>query len=395
MAPIIQIEEAQSDKRHSLLARGISQFSRSPILIHKRHDAAWRAKQAHRRKAKHSKNPKAHHKSSKHRKHHKHRTHKQVKHHKSSHRGKKSSHHDKKKASLGRTSGDSKDKSSGSKIGKKVVGGSGRATLANNGNDKDKEQKKSAPKPEFKAKVSDSHAVPKDVPEVAPAHASSDLSLAGAGGIDTPIKGIYSSWSDSAPAFNNLPAQELPASNPERMGASKVIGLSLAPLAVVVAMAYGVVAYRRRKTRRNHRRQVLLDAEAAVAVSSGSDDDEGSLMSAVSYRPRAPFTSEVDVSTDGSANSDPELVVGDSSQHQIPAPQRDASHADNYQDYSHVCQSQILGQACTNHSIRCFVALNHSNAGLDVPESKIPAAYRPDHGMSRAHITLDYALSNE
>lgn len=394
MAPIIQIEEAQSDKRHSLLARGISQFSRSPILIHKRHDAAWRAKQAHRRKAKHSKNPKAHHKSSKHRKHHKHRTHKQVKHHKSSHRGKKSSHHDKKKASLGRTSGDSKDKSSGSKIGKKVVGGSGRATLANNGNDKDKKQK-SAPKPEFKAKVSDSHAVPKDVPEVAPAHASSDLSLAGAGGIDTPIKGIYSSWSDSAPAFNNLPAQELPASNPERMGANKVIGLSLAPLAVVVAMAYGVVAYRRRKTRRNHRRQVLLDAEAAVAASSGSDDDEGSLMSAVSYRPRAPFTSEVDVSTDGSANSDPELVVGDSSQHQIPAPQRDASHADNYQDYSHVCQSQILGQTCTNHSIRCFVALNHSNAGLDVPESKIPAAYRPDHGMSRAHITLDYAPSNE
>ncbi|KFH69602.1 hypothetical protein MVEG_04408 [Podila verticillata NRRL 6337] len=395
MAPIIQIEEAQADKRHSLHARGINQFSRSPILIHKRHDAAWRARQAQHRKAKHSKTSKTYHKTSKHRKH---KTHKHVKHHKSSHRSEKSSHHEKKKASLGHTSGHSKDKSSGSKSGKKIMGGSDRATQPNKGNDKEKEQK-SSPRPESKAKVPGSHVVskgiPKVEPKVAPAHTSSDLSLAKAGGIDTSINDIYSSWSNSAPTFNNRPAQELPASNPERMGASKVIGLSLAPLAVLVAMAYGVVTYRRRAARRNHRRQVLLDAEAAAAAATsfGSDDDEGSLMSAVSYRPPGPFTSEVDVSTDGSINSDPELVVGDSFQHQIPAPQRDASRTDIYQDYSHVCQSQILGQTCTNHSIRCFVALNHSNAGLDVPESKTPAAYRPDHEMSSTHTTMDSALS--
>ncbi|KAF9388330.1 hypothetical protein CPB97_001255 [Podila verticillata] len=238
--------------------------------------------------------------------------------------------------------------------------------------------------------------MPKVEPKVVPAHTSSDPSLARAGGINASIKGIYSSWSNFAPAFNNPPTKELPVSNPERIGPTKVIGLSLAPIALLVAMAYGVVTYRRRATRRNHRRQILLDAEAAAAAaSSGSDDDEGSLMSAVSYRPPGPFTSEVDVSTDDSASSNSELVVGDISQHRIPAPQRDVSHTDIYQDYSHVCQSQILGQACTNHSIRCFVALNHSNAGLDVPEFKTPAAYRPDRETSSAHVTMDSALSKE
>ncbi|KAG0034456.1 hypothetical protein BGZ81_004707 [Podila clonocystis] len=263
-----------------------------------------------------------------------------------------------------------------------------------------KEQKQTAPKLESKAKAPNleskvkapvSHVEPK----VAPAHGSSDSSLAGVGGISTPLQGTYSSWSSSIPLFNT--AQETPGPHPERIGASKIISLSLAPLAAVAAVAYGVVAYRRRTIRRNHRRQVLLDAEAAAAAASRSpdDDDEGSLMSAVSYRPPAPFTSAVDVSTDGSTDSDPEIVVGDNFLHQVPAPKRDASHADNYQNYSHVCQSQILGQACSNHSIRCFVALNHSNAGLDIPESKTPAAYRLDREMSSVHVTLDSVVSKE
>ncbi|KAG0016855.1 hypothetical protein BGZ82_000925 [Podila clonocystis] len=366
MAPIIQVEEALSGKKHSLHARGINQFSRSPILIHKRHDAAWRAKQQ-----------------------------------------------GKKKASLGRTSSESKEKSSARKSEKKVLNDSGHSTQPNKGKDKNKgkEPKQTAPKLESKAKAPNmaskvkapnleskvkapvSHVEPK----VAPAHGSSDSSLAGVGGINTPLQGTYSSWSSSVPFFNNLPAQETSTPHPERIGASKIIGLSLAPLAAIAAVAYGVVAYRRRTIRRNHRRQVLLNAEAAAAAATRSPDDDydGSLMSAVSYRPPAPFTSEVDVSTEGCTGSDPEIVVGDSSLHQVPAPQRDASHADNYQDYSHVCQSQILGQACSNHSIQCFVALNHSNAGLDIPESKIPAAYRLDRDISSVQVTLDSVVSKE
>ncbi|KAG0325139.1 hypothetical protein BG000_001915 [Podila horticola] len=391
MVPFIQTEEALFGKKHSLHARGINQFSRSPILIHKRHDAAWRAKQAHLRKAKHSKHSKTHRKTNKHSKHGKHIAHKHTKHHnKSSHRGKKSSHQDKKKASLGHTPSNDKEKSSDTKSDKKVLGGSNHSTQPNKA--KAKDQKQTAPKLESKAKAPASNVVPK----VAPDHDPSNPSMAGAGGINTPLQGIHSSWGSSIPAFNNRPAQDIPATNPERIGAAKIIGLCLAPLAAVVAVAYGVVAYRRRTTRRNHRRQVLLDAEAAIAAAnSPGDDDESSLMSAISYRPPAPFTSEVDVSSEGSINNNPEIVVGDNSLHQVPAPQRDASHADNYQDYSHVCQSQILGQVCTNHSISCFVALNHSSAGLDVPLSKTPASYKPYREMSSAQVTMDSVLSKE
>ncbi|KAF9323764.1 hypothetical protein BG006_001170 [Podila minutissima] len=417
MVPVIQMEEALSGKKHFLHARGINQFSRSPILIHKRHGAAWRAKQAHRRKVKHSKHSKAHHKTSK---HNKHSTHKLNKHqNKSSHRNKESSQLGKKKASLGHTSSESKEKSSDRKTEKKILSGSSHSTQRNKGKDKnkEKEQNQTAPKLESKAKVPVSHVEPKVVPaikpkvapavepkvapaikpKVVPAHAPSDSSLAGVGGFNTPPQGVYSSWGSSIPFFNNLPAQETPAPHPGRFRASKIIALSLIPLAAVVAVAYGVGAYRRRIARRHHRRQVLLDAEAAAAAAgtSGGNDDEGSLMSAVSYRPPAPFTSEVDVSIEVCADSDPEIVIGDNSLHQVPAPQRDASHADNYQDYSHVCHSQILGKTCTNHSIRCFVALNHSNAGLDIPESKTPAAYRSDREMPSAHVTLDSVTSKE
>ncbi|KAG0095126.1 hypothetical protein BGZ93_006305 [Podila epicladia] len=327
---------------------------------------------------------------------------------KSLHRNKESSQLGKKKASLGHTSSESKEKSRGRKTEKKVLSGNSPSAQPIKGKDKDKnknkdkEQKQTSPKLESKAKVPVSHVEPKGVPaikpKVAPAHAPSDSSLAGVGATNTPLQGVYSSWGSSTPPFfNNRPVQETPAPHPERIGASKIIAWSLVPLAAVVAVAYGIVAHRRKAARRNHRRQALLEAEAAAAAAgrSGGDDDEGSLMSAVSYRPPAPFTSEVDVSIEGRTDSDPDIVVGDSSLHQVPAPQRDASHADNYQDYSHVCHSQILGQACTNHSIRCFVALNHSSVGLDIPESKTPAAYRSDREIPSTHVTLDSVLSKE
>ncbi|KAG9069961.1 hypothetical protein KI688_009289 [Linnemannia hyalina] len=162
---------------------------------------------------------------------------------------------------------------------------------------------------------------------------------------------------------------------------SKLLAYTLIPLTIIAGAVYGVVAYRRKNTRRRDlRRRLQEDAEAAAlaARTDGGDDDTSSLMSAVSYRPPAPFASEVDVTTE-SMETNPEIVVGNGSQHLISAPKRDEGRLGDYQDYSHVCQSQILGKKCTNHSISCFVALNHSNGGLNamaLPRTPSAAASR-------------------
>ncbi|KAG0211548.1 hypothetical protein BGX33_004232 [Mortierella sp. NVP41] len=151
----------------------------------------------------------------------------------------------------------------------------------------------------------------------------------------------------------------------------KILTYTLIPLTLIAGAIYGVVAYRRAL-----RRRLQEDAEAAATLAatrpptaaSNSDDDSSSLMSAVSYRPPAPFASEVDVTTETmetTSSSNPEIVIGDGSQHLIAAPKRDEFRTGDYEDYSHVCQSQILGKKCSNNSISCFVALNHSNGGLN------------------------------
>ncbi|KAK5822528.1 hypothetical protein F5H01DRAFT_410794 [Linnemannia elongata] len=167
--------------------------------------------------------------------------------------------------------------------------------------------------------------------------------------------------------------------NDNKTSNTKILTYTLIPLTIIAGAVYGVVAYRRKNTRRRAlRRRLQEDAEAAAlaARTAGGDDDNSSLMSAVSYRPPAPFTSEVDVTTE-SLETNPDIVVGNGSQHLISAPKRDEGHLGDYQDYSHVCQSQMLGKKCTNHSISCFVALNHSNGGLNamaVPRTPSAAA---------------------
>ncbi|KAF9135201.1 hypothetical protein BGW39_004131 [Mortierella sp. 14UC] len=158
-------------------------------------------------------------------------------------------------------------------------------------------------------------------------------------------------------------------SNNNKTSGTRILTYTLVPLTIIAGAVYGVVAYRRKNTRRRALRRCLQeDAEAAAVMATrsngGNDDDASSLMSAVSYRPPAPFASEVDVTTETMENNS-EIVVGNSSQHLISAPKRDEGRSGDYQDYSHVCQSQMLGKKCTNHSISCFAVLNHSNGGLN------------------------------
>ncbi|KAG0006135.1 hypothetical protein BGZ79_008682 [Entomortierella chlamydospora] len=145
---------------------------------------------------------------------------------------------------------------------------------------------------------------------------------------------------------------------------AKITVYTLIPLTIIAGVAYGAIAYRRRNTRRRDmRRRLLEDSEASSLARVNSGDDDSPVMSPVSYRPPAPFTSEVNVAAENLEN--PRIVVSDPSQHSISAPKRDETRADDYKDYSRVCQSHILGKKCTKHNISCFVALNHSNAGLN------------------------------
>ncbi|KAF9350800.1 hypothetical protein BGX26_011111 [Mortierella sp. AD094] len=198
-------------------------------------------------------------------------------------------------------------------------------------------------------------------------------------------------------AYPNGPGSPLPGGNSDKAVANKpsdggnsgakIVAYTLVPLTIIAGMAYGVIAYRRRNTRRrNLRRRLLEDSEASSLARVNSEEDDTTVMSPVSYRPPAPFTSEVDVTTENLEN--PEIVVGDPSQHLISAPKRDETHAADYQDYSHVCQSQILGKKCTNHSISCFVALNHSNGGLNAT-----AAHREPSSTSSAPLGTFDAVS--
>ncbi|KAG0377406.1 hypothetical protein BGX24_006169 [Mortierella sp. AD032] len=172
---------------------------------------------------------------------------------------------------------------------------------------------------------------------------------------------------------------------------TRILTYTLIPLTIIAGAVYGVVAYRRKNTRRRALcRRLQEDAEAAAAMSArtgggGDDDDASSLMSAVSYRPPAPFASEVDVTTETmEMGSNPEIVVGNGSHHLISAPKRDEGHLGDYQDYSHVCQSQMLGKKCSNHSISCFVALNHSNGGLNA----LAAPRTPSASASRVLVPM-------
>ncbi|KAF9937376.1 hypothetical protein BGZ67_001320 [Mortierella alpina] len=180
-----------------------------------------------------------------------------------------------------------------------------------------------------------------------------------------------------------------PGSTPaDKESGTKIIAYTLIPLTVIAAVAYGVIAYRRRNTRRRAlRRRLQEDAEAAAIAASrppgGEDDDAASVMSEISYRPPAPYTSEVDITTE-SMEKNPEVVTGDAAQHLISAPKRAEAREGDYQDYSHVCQAQMMGKTCTNHSISCFVALNHSNAGL----SSSAAPRKPSTDSSRALDSL-------
>ncbi|KAF9950140.1 hypothetical protein BGZ72_008142 [Mortierella alpina] len=187
-----------------------------------------------------------------------------------------------------------------------------------------------------------------------------------------------------------------PGSAPaDKESGTKIITYTLIPLTVIAAVAYGVIAYRRRNTRRRAlRRRLQEDAEAAAIAASrppgGEDDDAASVMSEISYRPPAPYTSEVDVTTESMENN-PEVVTGDPAQHLISAPKRDEARVGDYQDYSHVCQAQIMGKTCSNHSISCFVALNHSNAGL----SSSAAPRNPSTVSSKALGSLDQMVLPE
>ncbi|KAF9181179.1 hypothetical protein BGZ51_005602 [Haplosporangium sp. Z 767] len=176
----------------------------------------------------------------------------------------------------------------------------------------------------------------------------------------------YSPWSSTDTGANKGIASKPSGGSPDKESGTEIIAYILIPLTVIAGLAFGVVAYRRRTTRRRAlRRRLQEDAELAVnaAASTAVADDATSMMSEFSYRPPAPFTSEVDVSTE-SMESNPEMASGNAGQHLIPAPKRDETHEEDYQDYSHVCQAQLMGKLCTNHSISCFVALNNSNAGL-------------------------------
>ncbi|KAF9286672.1 hypothetical protein BGZ68_002674 [Mortierella alpina] len=187
-----------------------------------------------------------------------------------------------------------------------------------------------------------------------------------------------------------------PASTPaDKESGTKIITYTLIPLTVIAAVAYGVIAYRRRTTRRRAlRRRLQEDAEAAAIAASrppgGEDDDAASVMSEISYRPPAPYTSEVDITTESMENN-PEVVTGDTAPHLISAPKRDEARVGDYQDYSHVCQAQMMGKTCTNHSISCFVALNHSNAGL----ASSAAPRNPSTASSRALGPLDQMVLPE
>ncbi|KAF9371889.1 hypothetical protein CPB97_001658, partial [Podila verticillata] len=173
---------------------------------------------------------------------------------------------------------------------------------------------------------------------------------------------------------NNNKALAPPSPPDDKESGTKIITYTLIPLTLIAGAIYGVVAYRRRIRRRAALRRAQEDDEAAALEASrpgrggDSNDDAASVFSDVSYRPPAPFTSTVDVTTEGleqTQGRDDSIVVGPATPHQIGAPKRDEARVGDYQDYSHVCQAQMLGKTCTNHSISCFVALNHSNAGLE------------------------------
>ncbi|KAF9976130.1 hypothetical protein BGZ73_009105 [Actinomortierella ambigua] len=182
---------------------------------------------------------------------------------------------------------------------------------------------------------------------------------------------------------------------------TKVLTYTLIPLALLAVAVAAAYAYRRRRARRY--RQRMRDAETALAAmaatrgagdTDGSDNDGASILSVESFRPPPPHPSEVDITTEsmernelinnsmgeGSSGSNSRgnlhgegrvgarteiLVDGhEVGPHVIGAPKRDESHSDDYQDYSHVCQRQMLGLPCTNHSISCFVAMNNGDGGL-------------------------------
>ncbi|KAG0200990.1 hypothetical protein BGX28_006095 [Mortierella sp. GBA30] len=174
----------------------------------------------------------------------------------------------------------------------------------------------------------------------------------------------------------------------DKVSGTKIITYTLIPLAVIAAVAYGAIVYRRRRALR--RRRIQEDAEAAAVTGAtlfgGREDDTRSVMSEVSYRPPAPYTSEVDITTERMMNN-PEIVAGDPAQHLISAPKRDIERVGDYQDYSHVCQAQMMGKTCTNHSISCFVALNHSNGGL----SASAAPRNPSTASSKALGSMDHS----
>ncbi|KAG0221513.1 hypothetical protein B0O80DRAFT_504059 [Mortierella sp. GBAus27b] len=183
------------------------------------------------------------------------------------------------------------------------------------------------------------------------------------GGHNPPSPSSDSS-SSSSKAVVNAPAGD----HKKDHSGLNILAYTLVPAAVVIGLVYGVVAYRRRNTRRRNLRQQLQEDTDDIAVLGGSgsgNDDATSTISPVSYRPPAPFTSEVDVTTEGlDRYNDPDIVTGDTSQHLIAAPKRGDAHKDVYDQYTHVCESQMMGKKCTNHSISCFVALNHGNGGL-------------------------------